>query len=76
MKDLKGGMRFTGSNNAKLDGVDGRVVSGTILERLPPDSWDTPRDPEWIVRYDPTCGGGTKCMRESVLRRFKMIATQ
>ena len=72
MKDLRGGMRFIGSNNAKLDSVVGKTVSGTLMERLPPDQWDTPKDPEWIVRYDPNCGGGTHCLRESVLRRFKV----
>jgi hypothetical protein len=75
-KDLRVGMRFVGSNNARLEGVNGQMVSGILLEKLPPESWDTPKDPEWIVRYDPTCGGGTKCIRESILRRFKVSTTQ
>jgi hypothetical protein len=75
MPDLKGGMRFIGSNNSRLDGVYGPMASGTIIERLPPKYWDTPKDPEWIIKYDERCGGDVKCVRESVLCRFKMFTT-
>ena len=74
MKDFKGGMRFIGSNNSHLEKVTGPTAAGVLIERLPQEYWDSGKDPEWIVKYDASCVGETRCVRESILRRFKMSA--
>jgi len=49
MKNLICGMRFVGSNNVRLEGVNGPMASGILVDRLPPTRWDVSVDPEWIV---------------------------
>lgn len=76
MKNLICGMRFVGSNNVRLEGVNGPMASGILVDRLPPTRWDVSVDPEWIVKYDTACGGNTKCVRESILRRLNVSMAQ